>query len=169
MNKKETKKELTQEEKDVKRLVKPHKKKSRKVTDKDIDRAVEESTVLYRLCFIPLGNYGGAYAMHHSQIDKKDPLDLFVTADRKIVMNIKINKHSNYEVDSREGCQSYPELPMKMVKRWQKCEIEYVSFAFDPEDKDKYKISEPVFESLSGFDAFVFQHEYDHGQGKFIY
>ena len=161
---------IMQEEIDLKRMVPPHDKKSRSVTEKDADRVVAESTILYRLCFIPNGKYRGAFAMHHSQIDDKDPLNFFVTAERKIVINPTITRHSNYFVDSKEACMSFPEEDQIMVKRWQKMEVEYVSIMVDSIDKDKFKLSNTIQESLSGFESFVFQHEFDHGgEGKLIY
>ena len=151
------------------RIVPPHSKESRQVTDKDIDRVVEESKILHQICFTPMGLYQGAYAMHHSQIDDKDPLSLFVTSDRKIIINPKITRHSNYTVDSKEACRTFSDQPQIIVQRWRKIEIDYQTVMVDPDDKDKFKLSSVQHESQSGFDAFVTEHEVDHGMAKYIY
>src|ERR1035437_4775208 len=99
----ETKTEVKPEEEKesvAKRLVPPHDKISRLVTKNDLPRVIADAQILYKLCFTPLGLYRGAYAMAHPQIDDKDPLQMFVTEDRKIVLNPVITKHSGYTVDS---------------------------------------------------------------------
>ena len=163
---KEIKKEI---KKILDRLVPPHSKKSRQVTDKDIKRVIEESKILHELCFLPTGKYNGAYAMHHSQIDDKDPLSLFVTADHKIIINPVITRHSGYTVDSKEGCVTYPDNEQITVQRWHKMELDFVTIMIDPEDSTKFKLSSIMHGSLSGHEAFCFQHEIDHGDSKYIY
>ncbi|HEA46435.1 MAG TPA: hypothetical protein ENH99_01500 [Candidatus Pacearchaeota archaeon] len=153
----------------LKRIVPPHKKKSKEVTNDDMDRIVEEAKVLYALCFQPVGIYKGSFAVHHSQIDDKDPLNFFVTYERKIVINLEIVKHSNYEVDSKESCLTFSQDNPIMIKRWQKIEVIYVTIMVDPDNKDKFRLSSAIKESLSGKDAFVFQHEFDHSEPKYIY
>ena len=74
--------------------------------------------------------------MHHSQIDDQDPMQLFVTADRKIVINPVVLKHSNYTTDSWEACMSFPGRPTVRVPRWQKMEVEYQTVMLDPNDKE---------------------------------
>lgn len=168
MKEEDIKKE-TREETLAKMLVAPHEKISRDVTEKDISKITEGTKVLYELCFVPIGYYKGAYAMHHSQIDDKDPMNFFVTHERKIIINPKITRHSNYTVDSKEACRTFSDQPQVIVPRWQKIEVEYVTVMIDPEDKEKFKLSGVIKESLSGFEAFVMQHEFDHGQAKYIY
>lgn len=168
MNKEEkTEEQINQE--DIARLVVPHHKKSRKAEPKDIERIVEESKVLYRLCFTQNGLYKGAFAMHHSQIEEKDPIDFFVTAERKIVINPNITKHSNYKVDSNEGCASFPNHEMVVVQRWRITEVEYVSLIISPNDKDKFVFSGNREDRLTGHEANIFQHEADHANGIFIH
>lgn len=147
----------------LKRLVPPHDIKSRKVLEGDLDYVAKEAKVLYDICMT------GAWAMHHSQIEADDPMDFYVTRDMKIVINPIITKHSNYTVKHQEGCVSFTNEPWREVDRWQKCEIEYVSIMVDPNNKDKFKLSSKFEDSLSGMDAFVAQHETDHGRAKFIY
>lgn len=151
------------------RLVKPHSKKSREVTDKDIKRVIEEVKVLYELCYLPTGKYKGAYAMAHSQIDDKDPLSLFVTASRKIIINPVITRHSGYTVKSKEGCVTFPDKEQIIVQRWHKIELDFVTIMTDPDDSTKFRLSSIMHGSLSGPEAFCFQHEISHGLAEYIY
>ena len=153
----------------LKRLVPPHKKESRLVIEEDVERVVEETKILHAICFESFGMYHGAYAMHHSQIDDKDPLNFFVTAERKIIINPVIKRHVNYTVDSKEGCVTYPGRDQAVVQRWHKIDVEYVTIMTDPDNSEKFKLSSVIEESWSGFDAKVFQHEFDHGNAKYIH
>lgn len=153
----------------VNRLVPPHNKLSRVVTNEDIDRVIEDSQILYLLCFQPTGNYKGAYATHHSQIDDIDPLDFFVTADKKIIMNPIITNHTKTPVDSLEACMTFPMEEQIVVSRFHKIEVEYVTVMVKPLEKDKFQLSSLIQEKVQGFKAFVFQHEVDHGKGIYIY
>lgn len=162
-------KELERKENLIKRIVPPHKKVSRPVTEADLERVIEEVKVLHEICFTEVGHYRGAYAMHHSQIDDKDPMNFFVTQDRNIIINPVITRHSNYTVDSKEACISYADKPMLIVPRWHKCEVEYVTIMVDPENKDKFKLSSVQKDKLSGHISFILQHEVDHGNAQFIY
>jgi peptide deformylase len=147
----------------LEKIVPPHNKKSRIVTDEDADKVVEATKILYEICTV------GAYAMHHSQIESEDPLNFFVTKDRKIIINPKILRHSNYFADSKEGCMSFLLKDRVTVQRWQKMEVEYQTIMVDPENKDKFKLSSVVKEDVSGKDSHVFQHEYCHGLAEYIY
>jgi len=153
----------------LKRLVAPHEKVSRLVTNEDLAKAIEEIKVLYQLCYVENGLYRGAYAMHHSQIDDKDPMNLFVLADKRIIINPKIVRHSNYTKDSKEQCMSFPKELQTIVQRWQKIELEYQTVMTDPDKEGGFKLSDTITEAFGGFEAFVMQHENDHGNGKFIY
>ena len=153
----------------LRRIVPPHEKVSRAVTDKDIERVVEESKILHAICFEPMGMYGGAWAMHHSQIDDKDPLNFFVIAEKRIIVNPKITRHTKTTVNSLEGCRSFSSLPEIVVQRWNKIETEFQSVMVDPDKKDRFKLSGVIKEGFSGFNAFVWQHEIGHSQGVFIY
>jgi len=145
------------------KIVKPHNKKSRPITEEDIPRIVEDSKTLYEICLV------GAYAMHHSQINSEDPLSFFVTKNREIIINPIITRHSNYTTDSKEGCMSFMGMERVTVQRWPKMEVTYQTITVDPEDKTKFKLSNPIEDSVSGRTSFVFQHEMDHGEAKFIY
>lgn len=151
------------------RVVPPHSKVSREVTEKDVIRVTEEAKILYAICFEPMGLYKGAHAMAHPQIDDKDPLRFFVTSDRKIIINPVITRHSNYFVDSTEGCRTFSDKQQVIVPRWQKIEVDYVTIMLDPKDKEKFKLSSGQHDNLSGFPAFIVQHETDHLNAKYIY
>ena len=153
----------------LKRLVSPHDKVSRLVTDADVEKVVSESQVLHAICFETNGLYKGAYAMHHSQIESEDPLQLFVTWDRTIVINPVITRHSGYTKDSEEACMSFPEEPMVTVQRWQKIDVEFTTIMTDPENEGKFKLSSRQTIKLNGPQAFVWQHEIDHSNGILIY
>ena len=147
----------------LKYYVKPHKKISREVEEKDFNKVIKDAHIMYNLCFTQRDKYGGAKAVAHPQIDKNDPLRFFVTKEKKIVINPVITRHTNHTVDSLEGCLSFPDYPMIVVQRWNKCEVEY--FTLDKEGKKLIK----VFEKLNGTEAKVFQHEIQHLDSIYIY
>lgn len=153
----------------LRRLVLPHQKTARLVTDADIEKVVEEAKVLHRICYESAGPYRGAYAMHHCQIEDKDPLSLFVTANYKIIINPVIKRHSGYTVTHKEGCVTYPGKEQVVVERWQKVDVEYVTIMVDPKDDNKFILSKPIEDHFTGLEARVFQHEFDHGNAKYIY
>jgi len=151
----------------VKYYVPPHRKISREVTEKDLNRVKEDGHILYNLCFTQRGpHYKGGFAVAHPQITKKDPLRFFVIYDKRIIINPVIVNHTNSTVDSEEGCLTYPDKPMITVQRWNKCEVEYQVFG---EKDDKLVLSEKIKQNLSGKDAKIFQHEIDHLDAKYIY
>lgn len=145
------------------RYVKPHHKISREVKNSDLKRVLVEAHVLYNLCYCQIGLYSGGEAVAHPQIDDKDPLRFFVTKNKKIVINPEILRHSNYEVDREEGCLSFPDRKMIMVKRWQKCDVRYYTIE---KDGDTLIV---VNEKLSGKEAQIFQHECQHLGGMSIF
>jgi peptide deformylase len=167
-----TKEELATEIKDNKkeeptdftlRLVKPHTKVSRDVITDDLPRVLEEAKVLYNLCYSLVGIYPGAHAMAHPQIDDKDPLRFFVTANKEIIINPKITRHTKTPVDSKEGCMSYSDQPKKMVGRYHKVEVDYQTL-----DNDG-KLTEVMHSNIQGKNSFITQHEVDHLDAKYIY
>jgi len=153
----------------VGKIVKPHTKKSRPVTDDDTNKIQDDLQVLYQLCRTPVGMYQGAYAMAHAQINDTDPLQLFVMNNMLIVCNPVITRHSGYTKDSKEACVTFSDREMTTVQRWQKIDCEYQTIQVDPTDSTKFKLSETIKESLSGRSAWIFQHEADHGSGCYIY
>ena len=147
----------------IKRIVPPHTLVSREVKEADLERVKQESKILHNICFLNSGLYKGAVAMHHSQIDNKDPLNFLVTVNNEIFINPKIINHSWRTSISIEGCMSYPEKPMIKVKRWKKITITYQTFLEDGLLSKKIKIKE------KGFKSFMLQHEINHGLGILIY
>lgn len=157
---KETQKEL------IKNYVSPHKKISRDVLDTDIERVVKDAHIMYNLCFCLRGICFGGEAVAHSQINDKDPLNFFVTKNKKIVINPEITRHSNYTVEKIEGCLSFPDKRPINVNRWQKCDVKYATIG---ERDGQPIIIQNVVEKLSGKEAEVFQHEIDHCKGILIF
>lgn len=145
------------------RYVEPHKVRSREVVESDLPRVLEEAHVLFQLCYTYHGLHAGGFAVAHPQIDDKEPLRFFVTAEQEIVINPEITNHTSTKVDHKEGCLSFPGLYPIVVQRWNKCEVRYQTLT--PEGK----LSEFTNEPLTGRRARIFQHEIDHFDGKYIY
>jgi len=146
------------------RMVEPHEKVSREVTKEDIPRVVEEAKIMYNLCFTVNGRFQGGYAIAHPQIDDKDPLRFFVTHKKEIIINPKMIRHTNHPVDSKEGCLSFPHLPVKIVNRFHRSDWEYQGITPDATDLAPIAIID-----LSGPESKIFQHETDHLNGILIY
>jgi len=156
----------------VRYYVKPHHNKSRAVTDADMDKVAKAAHIMYNLCYTQRGLYPGGYAVAHSQIAVKDPLNFFATVDKQIIVNPKIVNHVKYTVESEEGCLSYPDNLMIMVPRWHKIEVEYQEIKAqrrEGEEGIRFILSEVLTKKLSGKEAFIWQHEIDHADGKFVY
>jgi peptide deformylase len=150
----------------LKYLVPPHKVKSREVTKDDLKRVVTDAKILYNLCYTQNGLYPGAYAMAHSQIDDKDPLRFFITAEGKVVVNPKITRRTNYYVDKEEACMTFPNSPRKIVQRFHKIDVILRSIA---DENGEVIMTEPLEVKLTGKDSQIFQHELDHLNGSYIY
>jgi len=125
----------------LKHYVKPHKKVSREVKEKNIPRVIKDAKILHKLCFIKRGIYPSAFALAHQQITKRKPLRFFVFADGRIIVNPVITRHTRHTVRSTEGCLSWPDREPVAVQRWNKCEVEYQTIKDD-------KLSEKRAESL---------------------
>ncbi len=67
--------------------------------------------------------------------------------------NPRIIKESKDEVVMEEGCLSYPELYLEILRP------SSIIVKYEDENKNVFK------ERLEGFSARVFQHEYDHMEG----
>ena len=145
------------------RIVRPHNKKSREVTQEDVPRLIKEANVLYNICFTRCGIYNGAHAVHHSQIDDTDPLNFFVTAAKEIIINPVMTRHTNALVDSKEGCVTFWDTPEKVVGRYHKSEFDFITLTSEEKLSEKFHIS------LVGKDSKIFQHETDHANGILIY
>lgn len=151
------------EEKDLLRYVKPHTVKSRLVTNEDLARVAEEAKILYHLCFLPIGRYMGGEAVAHSQIDDKDPLQLFVLKNKDIIINSVILNYTNTTIEKLEGCLTYYENEMILVPRWNKVTVKYQTLMKDG------SFSGWMEENINGRRSEVFQHEQDHNDGVYIY
>ena len=79
-----------------------------------------------------------------SDIESQDTLTCF---------NPKIVKESKEMVTMEEGCLSYPEVFLDIVRP------ETIVVKYEDEGKELHKIK------LTGFIARIFQHEYDHMEG----
>ena len=144
-------------------MVKPHKKKSCEVTEKDLEQVIKDAHICYNLCYTQMGYIPGAYAIHHSQINNKRPLNFFVTNDRRVIINPVIISHTKVPVERIEGCNSFPmERPIK-VMRFNKIIATYKTLT--PEGK----LSEVRTANLSGKEAEIWQHECGHANGILIY
>ena len=73
--------------------------------------------------------------------------------DTLTCFNPKIVKESKEMVTMEEGCLSYPELYLDIVRP------ETIVVKYEDEGKELHKIK------LTGFIARIFQHEYDHMEG----
>lgn len=147
----------------LKHYVKPHRKKARNVESTDLPTVIRDSHILYNLCFTRQGNQAGALAVAHSQINDKDPLRFFVIADKNLIINPVITRHTKSLVKSEEGCTTYPDEKMIEVDRWNKCEVDYQTLELDG------KLTEVKHENLDGKMAKIFQHEIDHLDARYIY
>lgn len=113
----------------------------------------------------------GVIALHHTQVTTDNPKNFFVlteklpkeihdTFESRIIINPEIlSKKTPMMV--REGCASFPfkSDKGKGVTRYMEIEVTYNI----PSGLKK------ITKTLVGFAAQIFQHEYDHGQGRNIY
>lgn len=151
------------------RYVPPHNKKSRDVTNADVDRVISEGEVMLALCSIPRGFYSEIAALAHSQIDDKDPLRFYVRPTGELIINPLIISHTKVPVfKDQEGCLSYPNEPMKtMVPRYNKVDIRYQTLKPGPDGK--LVLTEPTVAYLNGNPAWEAQHECSHLNGFNLY
>ncbi len=147
----------------LKYYVKPHNRKSRDVKASDILRVMADAHIMYNLCYTKRGFFNGAFAIAHQQIDNEDPLRFYVTVKKDIIINPVIKLHTRHTVNSNEGCLSFPDNKMKIVQRWNKCEVEAITI-----DSNK-KLTKPKLIKLNGRDSFIAQHEIDHFDCKYIF
>jgi peptide deformylase len=155
------------------RYVAPHNKKSRRVTDKDIDRVIADGEDMLMMCKLPRGLYAGIAALAHSQIDDKDPLRFFVLpGNGLIVINPLIYGNTKIpQFTEQEGCMSFPDEPVKtLVPRYYKIQVKYQTLIQDSKDPDsKPRLGPWVEDELKGYPGYIFQHETSHLNGHNIY
>lgn len=145
------------------RLVLPHKKVSREVTEEDLPRVLSEADVLFHLCFTPHGIYRSAHAMAHPQIDDKDPLRFFVTVIGEVIINPRVIRHSGFAGDNNEACMSFPENGEIAVPRHNVIDLEFQTVT------NEKKLSERMTKTFSGKIAKIIAHEIGHLNGYYIY
>jgi peptide deformylase len=89
-----------------------------------------------------------------------------VTAEKEIIMNPEILRHTRHTVDSKEACTTFFDKGLTTVQRWNKMEVLYQIFGKDGK-------LETVVENVTGKRARVFQHEIQHmgllGDKHYIY
>ena len=170
---------------EIKGIVNPHKKVSRLVTEKDLERVFIDAEAIYKLLDKPIGLYNSFYALAHAQCVNDDPLRFFVTNNKLagdswffnnpvktlVIINPVITRHTNSPIESEEGCASYAFMPKTKVNRYNKCEVEYNELDFYKNVDGTFKavLSPRKRAQLSGIVARVWQHEIDHMDGKYIY
>lgn len=156
------------------KYVKPHRKVSRRVKEADIERMMKDAPIMHEMCLVGNGEYNTAYAIAHSQIDDQDPLRFFVTMKGEIYVNPIIVSHSHALQQTKEGCMSYPEEPMKSVTRFEKVTVKYrtVSHKVDPntgESLGQISLTKEITSEFAGMMAQIMQHECQHLNGWDIY
>jgi peptide deformylase len=147
----------------LKHYVKPHKKISKNVRERDLSIVMRDAHIMYNLCYTQHGLYAGALAIAHPQINDKHPLRFFVTHERKIIINPVMVNHTRHPVERMEGCLSFPDRRMTLVKRYHKCEFEYQTIG------DNGDLTDTIHADLSGTLAAIYQHELNHLDGVYIF
>ena len=145
-------------------LVKPHRKKSRDVTQKDVKQLLKDAKLMLKICRLPVGVLEGGHALAHPQINDKDPLRFFVLRDGAIMINPVILKHTKHEMIKSEGCLSYANTKENAdVKRFYKVVVEFQTLT------TKKKLSEKRTVNLKGLAAQIVQHEIDHMEAIYVF
>ena len=142
-------------------IIKPHKINSVECQTQDIPRIKKDGEQMIKLCFRPIGKYKGGFAVAHPQVTASNPLRFFATKNGSIIINPKIVRHTEHQINHKEGCLSFANNEMTNALRWYKCEVEY----FVIEGNDFVKKTE----NLKDMDAYIFQHEIDHFDSVYIY
>lgn len=137
-------------------IVPEHRLKSRPVKEADVPRVLADVEEMKKLFTKE------TLAIAHPQVDDKDPLAFFLTAEGEIVINPWITRHVNYFVESIEGCMTYPDRRGIVHPRWHKIDIECQTIVDG-------KLSDIENTTVSGKDAFMIQHEIDHLNGIYCY
>lgn len=150
------------------RYCEPHTKKSRIVTDKDIERVMADGKDLTAMCNLPRGKYSGIAALAHPQIDDKDPLRFFILSNGMVIINPVIIDHTKAPVEKSECCMSFFDRDIKTnIPRYNKITVTYQTL--EKGENDKVILSKPITEQLGGGQAHMFQHKMDHFECIYIY
>ena len=130
--------------------------KTKEITDTDILRNIFLGNLIDDM-LITLNDSGGV-GLASSQIFEESSLFVFINDMEKsyveIVINPKITGFSKIKAKGYEGCLSIPEI-RALVPRYEWIDVEYI-------DGSNKKIKR----RYSGFIARIFQHEFDHLNGK---
>ena len=143
------------------KYVAPHSKISVEVSDEHIPFLMTEAKKMCAMCFEPSGIHRSAEAIAHSQINDEKPLRFFVTRHEGVIINPKINRHTNAIMLKTEGCMSFPDRQAVPVERFYKIEAEYQTI-------DDGKLTEKRNIKLKGLESQIWQHEIDHMNGKYV-
>lgn len=145
-------------------FVAPHNKVARDVTDKDLKTVFAIGSEMHKACNRPFGLHTGGLAIAHPQIEEKDPMRFFVTANGDCIINPVITNHTKHKRRKLEACLSFPIRKEAGVMRYYKMEVEF--YVFDDlallEDK---QILVKKTAKLKGLEAQVWQHELQHLDG----
>lgn len=157
-------------------FVEPHKNISRLVTQEDLPQVLKDAEAMAKLLNAPIGVHNGFYAIAHPQCEKDRPLRFFIVNPKTtefrhyksiVIINPVILRHTGTTIDSQEGCASFPNIGTTVVKRFNKCEIEFSPLEFD---KDNNPIlGKRITINLTSKASKVWQHEIDHLNAKYIY
>ena len=147
-------------------IVQPHRQPSKRVMNlQEIREDVDE---MHKLILNMPGKQEG-YAIHHSQVSDK-PFNFFVVHPKmqplfqgySLIVNPKILERSDPR-GFAEKCLSYPFRGQKNTKRYYRmriqCEVEH----------DLGGMLRLTILDVESIVAYIFQHEIEHAQGKFIY
>lgn len=150
-------------------IVTPHKQNSRHVDDiMQIWGDANELRTAANGEFI--GKHGACYALHHSQVNVS-PYNFFVLSDKGdsyfpswLIINPKIiEKDKATSGHQKEGCMSYPFRESVRTSRYGRIKGFYQTkkmLGWGLRDHEQW---------LTGVAAQIFQHEFDHSKGKYIY
>lgn len=155
----------------LKHYVAPHRKRSRWVTEEDIDKVIEDGKIMVNLCHTRRGVYQGS-AIAHTQINDTDPLRFFVLASGAVVINPVMVDHTKTPVFKDQGCMSYPEEPLRTIATFHKVTVRFQTVAKrqNPETGEEKIVFSPFTEQgFSGAVAEVMVHEISHLNGWNIY
>lgn len=145
------------------KIVFPHKKTSKKVTE--MSEIVADVNSMHALL---VGGKVFGYAVHHSQVSDQ-PFNFFCLhpnvrhffAGAHTIINPKL-VHGEDKRSHQEKCLSYPYRDAKAVSRYYKITIECLV------ENDRGRLESRVLD-LVGLGAYIAQHEMDHAHAIYIY
>jgi peptide deformylase len=138
-------------------MVKPHALVSREVTEADLPRVLRDIDLM-------MGAFAqeNCLALAHPQVEDRDPLRFYVRCDGEVFINPYIEWRGPGEVESREGCMTFPGRPETVKRRADRVVVSYRTLEFG-------RLSDWRRASLGSLNARVAQHEIDHLDGIYCY